>query len=162
MLRFTLLCHVAHHGAIFLNQPSWFIMEACSSCFVMCRTRGRSTLNSPKDICTSTKEQSHSQSPSTCWSYSFRPTRGLDHSPWCYKLASVASLTAWLEASSNSTPPLRITESMVAVEQLPSILPRQYSVLHYLHRRGVFQDDGWSQLLQAHIALAESPGVSVE
>ncbi len=72
----------------------------------------------------------------------------------------LSPLTAWLEASSNNTPPLRITESMVAVEQLSGILPRQYSVLHCLHRRGVFQDDGWSQLVQAHIALAESPGVS--
>ena len=72
----------------------------------------------------------------------------------------LSPLVAWVEASSNSTPPLRI--SMVAVEQLSNILPRQYSVVYYLHRRGVFQDDGWSQLLQAHIALAESPGVSVE
>ncbi len=72
----------------------------------------------------------------------------------------LSPLVAWVEASSNSTPPLRITESMVAVEQLSNILPRQYSVLYYLHRRGVFQDDGWSQLVQAHIALAESPGVS--
>lgn len=49
---------------------------------------------------------------------------------------------------------------MVAVEQFPSILPRQYSVLHYLRRRGVLQDDGWGQLVQAHIALAESLGMS--
>ena len=74
--------------------------------------------------------------------------------------SNLSPLTAWLEASGNRAPPLKITENVVAVEQLPDILPRQYPVLHHLHRQGVFQDDGWSQLVQAHIALAESPGVS--
>ena len=49
---------------------------------------------------------------------------------------------------------------MIEVQLLPTIPSQYYSVLHHLRRRGVFQNDGWCQLQQAHMDLVQNPGVS--
>ena len=73
-----------------------------------------------------------------------------------------ADISTWLDSSSDSAQPApRITQEMVDIPSMVrSLNPTHFPVLHYLHQRGNFDDDGWLQVSTGRPALTEFASVT--
>lgn len=71
------------------------------------------------------------------------------------------ALLHWASAPGTQAPPVRIDESMVAVQNIAHLTADQYPVMQYLHQQGAFTSDGWLHFTQKHPDLASASGLYI-